>query len=87
MLATDGCASNSGNPACCFSTATPGGPRGVAVAMFGLTYPVPQNMIMPNARPNGWQPQLPPRPSPYSHRLESVTQGSFREFCFILQSL
>ena len=52
-----------------------------------LTYPVPQNMIMPNARPNGWQPQLPPRPNPYSHGLESVTQGSFREFCFILQSL
>jgi hypothetical protein len=38
MLATDGCAFNSSNPACCFCAVWAlGGPRGVAVAMFGPT--------------------------------------------------
>jgi len=38
MLATDGCVSNSSNPACCFCVIWAlSGPRGVAVAMFGPT--------------------------------------------------
>jgi hypothetical protein len=38
MLATDGCASSSSNPACCSCAVWAlGGPRGVAVAMFGPT--------------------------------------------------
>jgi hypothetical protein len=38
MLAADGCASGSGNPACCFCGVwAPGRPEGVAVAMFGLS--------------------------------------------------
>jgi len=38
MLAADGCASSSSNPACCFCAVWAlGGPRGVAVAMFGPT--------------------------------------------------
>ena len=38
MLAADGCASSLSNPACCFCAAwARGGPRGVAVAMFGLS--------------------------------------------------
>ena len=37
ILAADGCASTSSDPACCFCAHSlcPGGPRGVAVAMFG----------------------------------------------------
>ena len=38
ILAADGCASTSSNPAYCFCAVwAPGGPRGVAVAMFGHT--------------------------------------------------
>ena len=38
ILAADGCASTSSDPACCFCAVwAPGGPRGVAVAMFGHT--------------------------------------------------
>jgi hypothetical protein len=39
ILAADGCASSLSNPAaCCFcAVSAPGGPRGVAVAMFGHT--------------------------------------------------
>ena len=38
MLVMGGCASNSFNPACCFCAVwAPGGPRGVAVDMFGPT--------------------------------------------------
>jgi hypothetical protein len=38
ILAADGCASTSSDPACCFCAVWgPGGPRGVAVAMFGHT--------------------------------------------------
>ncbi len=38
MLAADGCASSLSNPACCFCGVwARGGPRGVAVAMFGLS--------------------------------------------------
>jgi hypothetical protein len=38
MLAADGCASSLSNPACCFCGVWAlGGPRGVAVAMFGLS--------------------------------------------------
>jgi len=38
MLAADGCASSSSNPACCFCDVwVPGGAEGVAVAMFGPT--------------------------------------------------
>ena len=36
ILAADGCASTSSDPVCCFCAVWgPGGPRGVAVAMFG----------------------------------------------------
>jgi hypothetical protein len=36
MLAADGCASSSSDPACCFCGVWAlGGPTGVAVAMFG----------------------------------------------------
>ena len=38
ILAADGCASTSSDPACCFCAVWgPGEPRGVAVAMFGHT--------------------------------------------------
>ena len=38
MLAADGCASSLSNPTCCFCGVwARGGPRGVAVAMFGLS--------------------------------------------------
>jgi len=38
VLATDGCASNSSNPACCSCAVWAlGGPRGVAVVMSGPT--------------------------------------------------
>jgi hypothetical protein len=38
ILAADGCASSLSDPACCFCAVwVPGGPRGVAVAMFGHT--------------------------------------------------
>ena len=38
ILAADGCASSLSNPACCFCAVwAPGGPRGVAAAMFGHT--------------------------------------------------
>jgi hypothetical protein len=38
LLAADGCASSLSNPACCFCGVwARGGPRGVAVAMFGLS--------------------------------------------------
>ena len=38
ILAADGCASTSSDPAYCFCAVWgPGGPRGVAVAMFGHT--------------------------------------------------
>ena len=40
MLAADGCASSSGNPACCFcSVRAPGGP-GVAIATSGTLMPL-----------------------------------------------
>ncbi len=55
ILAADGCASTSGNPACCFCGVWGhGGPRGVAVAMFGHTglgmlICVPNSARCPNA--------------------------------------
>ena len=55
MLAADGCASSSSNPACCFCGVWARGElRGVSVAMFGLSLVWTCSSAEMCARSDGW---------------------------------